>query len=168
MKATVESELKVCRNQCFIETCIIILNRARFLNTAVIKLITVVSWGRAPFNIFMQVSIKHSFLQTFNLNCTYSILSYDLMEHTFECGPSSYFGFVNYQYNVDNPFFVNTIMNISSIQCYTLRKLISRNQGYLPTFSVVQSTNLSTIADSIQRRQSESVRSIAGAHKHRK
>ena len=61
--------------------------------------------------------------------------------------------------------FVNDITNIISIQCYTIRKLNSRNQGYLPTFSV-QSTNLSTIADPIQRRQSESVRSIAGPHKH--
>jgi hypothetical protein len=115
----------------------------------------------------MQVSIKHSFLQTFNSNCTYRFLQYDLMEHTFECGPSGFFGFVDYYYDIDNPFYINDITNIAVIQCLTLRKLNSRNQDYLPTFSV-HFTNLSALADSIQRRQSESVRSIAGAHKHHK
>jgi hypothetical protein len=85
------------------------------------------------------------------------------MEHTFECGSSGGFGFVDYYYDIDNPYSVYDITDINIIQCYTIRKLTSRNQGYLPTFSV-HFTNLSAIADPIQRRQSESVRSIAGAH----
>jgi hypothetical protein len=112
----------------------------------------------------MQVPIKYSFLQTFNSPCTYRFLQYDLMEHTFECGPSG-FGFVYYHYDINNFFNVHDFTYITSIQCYTIGKLTSRNQGYLQTFSV-QSTNLSTIADSIQRRQSESMRSIAGPYKY--
>jgi hypothetical protein len=121
---------------------------------------------RARFIIIMQVPIKHWFSQTFNSPCTYRVQQYDLMEHTFECGLSGGFGFVDYGFNIDNPYVVYNLTNISSIQCYTIRKLTSRNQGYQPTFSL-QSNNLSTIAYPIQRRQSESVRSIAGAHKHR-
>jgi hypothetical protein len=58
------------------------------------------------------------------------------MEHTFECGTSDGYGFVDYYFDIDNPEFVNDVANIEVIQCYTLRKLNSRNQGYLPTFSV--------------------------------
>ncbi len=120
---------------------------------------------RARFNIIMQVSIKHWFQQTFDLHCIYSILQYDLMVHTFECGTSGGFGFVDYKYDIDNPYVVYDITDISSIKCYTIRKLNSRNQAYLPTFRV-HFTNLSAIADPIQRRQSESVRSIASPYKH--
>jgi hypothetical protein len=89
------------------------------------------------------------------------------MVHTFECGPSGYgFLYEDYDYFADE--FSEQYLyefDFSFIQCYTIRKLNSRNQGYLPTFSV-HFTNLSTIADPIQRRQSESMRSIAGSHKH--
>jgi hypothetical protein len=166
MEEAMQRELKVCRNECFIETCMNILNGARPHETTVINSITVEFRNCAQFNRIIQVSIKHWFQQTFDLHCTYRpLLQYDLMEHTFECGSSGGFGFVDYHYDIDNPYFVTDITNITSIQCYTESKLNSRNQGYLPTFSV-HFTNLSTIADPIQRRQSEFVRSIAGSHKH--
>ncbi len=84
-----------------------------------------------------------------------------------ECG-SSGFGLVYENYDGFADEFsekYDNFVDVTNIQCYTIRKLNSRNQGYIPTFSV-HFTNLSTIADPIQRRQSESVRSIDGCHKH--
>ncbi len=97
-----------------------------------------------------------------------AIFNYDLIAHTFDClsyfGGTYYYGFYSELYSIFYDEYYNYDF-IEFIQCFTLRKLNSNNHGHLPTFSV-QSINLSAIADSIRRRQSESVRSIASPHLH--
>jgi hypothetical protein len=56
-------------------------------------------------------------------------LQYDQVDHTFECGPTGYFGFSFENYDKYSDKFSDdyiAVLNITSIQCYTLRKLNSR------------------------------------------